>query len=273
MRHSPGAESIERTAERLRNTAVACGLTLAVIFAIASCDTESSQAQQVRNRTPDGQTIAPQAAAGEETHSSLMRAVHAIPGAPSIDMFVESMKVFAAVGYKTVTPYTEIADETFVISVRNAGLESSSPLAEVKQSLAGGNHYTIVALPGNDADEPFTLEVLNDDITPPPAGKARVRAVHASASAADLDLYFGARTDALFSGLGFAAATAYIDIDPGTGTLQVCPKGSKIAFVNISNSKFEAGKHYTIFVIGDKDGLDAITVEDQLIGAASPRPS
>jgi hypothetical protein len=100
-----------------------------------------------------------------------------------------------------------------------------------------------------------------------------VRAVHAAADASDLDLYFGANTDALFSGLGFAAASAYIDVDPGVGTLQVCPKGSKVALLNVSNSKFEVGKHYTIFVVGNKDGLDAITVEDQLIGAPSPRPS
>lgn len=273
MRHKPGAESIERIAQKLRNTVIACGLTLAVIFAITSCDTEPSQAQAVRSRTPDGQSIAPAAATAEERDMSLVRAMHAIPGAPAADIFVESMKVFAAVEYKSITPYKEIADETFVISARNAGQESSPALAEVKQNLSGGNHYTIVALPGKADGDPVTLAVLNDDITPPPMGKARVRVVHASAKAADLDMYFGANSEALFSGLGFAVASAYIDVDPGAGTLQVCPKGSKVALLSVSNSKFEAGKRYTIFVVGDEDGLDAITVEDQLIGTASIRPS
>ncbi|MFN0149332.1 MAG: DUF4397 domain-containing protein [bacterium] len=272
MRHRPGAAPIERIAQKLRNTAVACGLTLALIFAITSCDAESTQELALRSRTPDGESIAPPAAVVEERDESLVRAVHAIPGVVAADIFVESMKVFASVEYKSVTSYKALPDETYLLSVRNAGQESSPALAEVKQNFSRGNHYTIVALPAKEAGMPATLAVLNDDITPPAAGKARVRAVHASAQTADLDLHFGANTDAFLSGLGFAAASAYVDVDPGVGTLQVCPKGSKAALLDVSNSKFEAGKSYTIFIVGDEDGLDTITVEDQLIGATSAHP-
>ena len=243
------------------------GLVLAALLGAASCGSEP-QEQQVRTRTEQGQSTAPPGTVAEQRDNALVRTLHAIPGAPPADLFAGETKIFDSVAYKTVTPYREVADDDLTLRARNAGSEATASVAEQRFNFEGGLHYTVIALPPNNGDSPGRLLVLADNLAPPPEGKARVRAVQASPDAGELDVYLDTRPDALFSGLGFEVTTAYIDLDPASGMLEICPEDSRVALFKVPGTAFEAGKQYTIFIVGNsKQGLDAVTVEDQLVGS------
>lgn len=236
-------------------------------MAAVSCGSEP-QEQQVRTRTDEGQSTSPPGSVAERRDNALVRAIHAIPGSPPADLFAGETKIFDSVAYKTVTPYREVADDDLTLRASNAGSEAAGSVAEQRFNFEGGLHYTIVALPPNDGDTPGRLLVLADDLAQPPEGKARVRAIQASPDAGELDVYLDTRPDALFSGLGFEVTTAYIDLDPASGMLEICPEDSRVALFKVPGTAFEAGKQYTIFIVGNsKQGLDAVTVEDQLVGS------
>lgn len=148
----------------------------------------------------------------------------------------------------------------------------AQPIAENSEGLSGGNHYTVVAMPRDAAGREVTLRIVNDRLTPPSAGKAKVRVIHAAPDAGEVDVYARGRDDALFDGVNVETATTYTEVDPMTATLEVRPEGQQQAVLAVPNARFEAGKIYTIIVMGRTRGtprLEAVTVEDQLGGAGA----
>jgi Domain of unknown function (DUF4397) len=137
-------------------------------------------------------------------------------------------------------------------------------LAEASEVLTPGNRYTVIALPSAEGKRP-SLRITSDDLTPAPSEKARVRVIHASSDAAEVDVYAKGTDKALFDGVNFKSEARYKEVEPMTATLEVRPKKSTLA--TIPNVKWEAGKTYTIIVTGRAKGspkLEAVIVEDQL---------
>src|SRR3712207_9467759 len=66
------------------------------------------------------------------------------------------------------------------------------------------------------------LEVLDDDLTLPPAGQSRVRVINAAANAQQLDVTLADGTP-VTTDLAFATATDYVDVSGGPTTLNATP--------------------------------------------------
>ena len=119
-----------------------------------------------------------------------------------------------------------------------------------------------------------TLAIIDDNLTPPPSGKAKVRVINASPDEGKVDLYMQGKEKALFDGVNFQSATSYTEIDPLAGALEVRPEGKDKPLLAVPNVRFEAGKLYTIIITGRakiEPSLEAITVEDQLGGLKEGR--
>ncbi|MEW6737557.1 MAG: DUF4397 domain-containing protein, partial [Acidobacteriota bacterium] len=234
-----------------------------------ACARESTRKEPVTS-TPDTgvPSTSPPAAEVAKRDKALVRVVHAIPDTEA-DVFAGDKKEFTNVSYKTVTPYKELPDDMQIFSVKPAGQETAQPLAENRENLAEGSHYTVIALPG-DENKTADLHVLNDNLTPPSTGKAKVRVVNASPGIKEIDVYAQGKQDALFSGLNFQSESMYSEIDPMTTALEVRTAGQKNVALTIPDVKFEAGKIYTVTVIGRTNKapkLEAILVEDKLEGS------
>jgi hypothetical protein len=243
-------------------------VALAVILVTAGCSRESTRQEPVTTQTEQGSSTAPPAEEVRNRDRALVRVVHAIPGGGVVDVFADDSKVFTNINYKTITPYKEMAAERFTFRVRPAGQNVTQPLAENGENLYSGNHYTVIALPGNAGESP-SLRVLSDNLTPPSSGKAKIRVIHSSPDAGEVDIYARDKTDALFSGVNFGSETAYTEVDPMAATLEVRPEGKKMPVLTRLNTNFEAGKHYTVIVTGrakGQPGLEAMVIEDQLVG-------
>ncbi len=251
-----------------RTESCALGL-LAVALLVTACSREPRQNQTVTTTTNTSISTAPPAREVEKRDTALVRFVHAIANGASVDVFADDRSAFTNIAYKTVTPYREMTGTRFTFSVLPAGQHRLPPRAEKSENLAGGRHYTLITLSRDPAGKEVTLQIIGDDLVPPPAGKAKLRVIHASPDAGELDVYAKGKRDALFSGMSFEKKTGYLEVDPMTATLEVRPTGENNAVLAVPNAKIEAGKIYTIIIVGLTQGtpkLEAIVVEDRLGG-------
>jgi PGF-CTERM protein len=178
-----------------------------------------------------------------------LRVVHASPDAPNVDVYVDGDAVLENVSFGGASDYLELPTGSHEIEVTAAGDPSTSVFEDSIEF--GSATYTAVALGevSNRGDEPFSLEVLEDDNSQPPEGEARVRVVHASPDAPNVDVTAGG--DALFEDVGFGGS-GYVTVPEGNYTLQVraAQEDNEGEVVDTLDLSAEAGSVYTAFAVG-----------------------
>ncbi|RYF96970.1 MAG: DUF4397 domain-containing protein, partial [Chitinophagaceae bacterium] len=148
--------------------------------------------------------------------------VHAATGAPSVELYLDDVKASAsAIAFGTNSPYASIAPKQY--SVKLAAVNTINPVAETSINMGAGRSYSIFAYDTLLAGKVkvFTVE---DDLSAPPAGKAKVRFVHLSpnTTANKIAVDLAANNTVLFPNRTYAdAATdvskaAFITVDAGT---------------------------------------------------------
>jgi len=247
-------------------------ITVSVLLLTAACSTEADQTRNTRTTSSgSGDSTAPAAANVNQRDNALVRVVAAMPNGRAVDVLADDRVVFSDLDYKTVTEYRELPDDRFTFRVRPAGQAGSQPLAENSEGLSSGSHYTLVAY--DKPDGKVELVAFSDNLTPPPSGKAKVRIIHAAPEIGDVDVYAVGR-DALFTGINSGSESSYSDVDPMEVTLQIRPEGKSNALLSVNKVQFEAGKVYTIVVVGHAQGsppLETLRIEDRFLGTPSSR--
>lgn len=214
----------------------------------------------VTSRSGGSTSEAPPSEAVEDREMALVRVVNAVPGG-EVTIWAGDSSAFQGVAYKKATEYREIADDRFNFSIRAAGPESEA-LAENRENLEDGGHYTIVALPARDDPADRNLRVLNDDLKPVDADKARVRFINGIPGNNDVDVFLKGREDAIFDGVNFTTEAGWNEIDPASGTLVVRPDGKSSTLASLPNVKLEGGKSYTFVLAGKAGKGEIIRIED-----------
>ena len=207
-------------------------------------------------------TTAPASDAVEARDKALVRVINASPADPTLNIYAGDSAAFSAVAFKHATPYREIPDNLFDFQIK--GGPGAEPLAHNRENLHDGGHYTIVALPDQGGADKRNLRVLDDDLKPVPADKARLRFINGVASDTDVDLYITGRKDALFDGVNFKSEAGWNEFDPMTGTLTVRPDNGSAALATLSNVKLEGGKSYTFVLTGKRGKLQIVKIEDDV---------
>lgn len=241
---------------------------LAVLLTLTvACSRESSQDRSVKTTTETGSSTAPASSDAAERDKALVRVVHAMPAKSAVDAFAGDSRTFSNITYKTVTPYAELADDRQQLTLKPAG--QSEALTENSENFAGGKHYTLIAMPSSAQDPKPELKVLADDLTPPTAGKARVRVINASPDVGEIDVYVMNNAQKLFGGVKFKSEAGYSEITPTTTVVELRPEGKKQPLLMLPQFSFEPNKTYTIVVMGraKNNQLEAVTVEDQFVGS------
>jgi Domain of unknown function (DUF4397) len=228
-----------------------------VVLLAAGCKNRETGA--VSSKTAEGTSNAPAAGVAEDRDVALVRVVNAVP-AGAVTILAGDSIAFPAVGYKKATEFREIPDDRFNFKLGSA----ENPLAENRENLEGGGHYTIVAMPDEGGADKRNLRVLDDGLKPVSSDKARVRVVNAVPGDLEISVFIRGRADPLFDGVNFKSEAGWNEIDPIAGTLELRPEGKKNVLASLPDVKFEGGKSYTFVIAGNPGRPEIIKVEDQV---------
>jgi hypothetical protein len=237
-------------------------LASGAVLLAAACNKDRDTGA-VTSKTSTGASNAPSSEALEERDLALVRLINAIPGGAAPVIYAGDSAAFSGVGYQTATDFRKIPDDRFNFKLGSR----ENPLAENRENLAGGGHYTIVAMPDAGGADKRNLRVLDDDLKTVPADKARVRVINAIPGDLEISVYVRGRQDPLFDGINFKSEAGWNEIDPIAGTLEIRPEGKKNVLLSRPDVKFEAGKSYTFVVSGSAAKPDLIKVEDTVAAA------
>ena len=195
-----------------------------------------------------------------------LRIAHLSPDTPAADVTVAPAGSAATaahepgLGYGSVSSWRRLPAGAYTVAVRAAGAGASTgPLLSTRIDLGPGAART-VALAGRFAD--LRLTVQDEDISPPPAGRARVRVVDA-ASAGPLGVSV-AGGPTLASGLQLAAWGQPTEVAAGPATLAVAAGDAPPSDVPVD---LAAGSVTTLLVLDRADGGLAVR---PVLDAAGP---
>ena len=181
-----------------------------------------------------------------------LRIIHADPGAPRVDVYVNDSPAFRGAAYKDVTQYASLPPATYTIRIvsASASIEGSTAVATASVTLSPDTDYTAIAYGRSSGDSQATVALLKDDNSTPQAGEARVRAIHSvpGLSTADISLNNSIR----LAGVDLGKASTYIGVKAWPYDLTVQVNGKTI--VSAPKVNFEAGKVYTLLVTGSAGG-------------------
>jgi hypothetical protein len=173
-----------------------------------------------------------------------VRVAHLSPDAPAVDVYVDGSKVLTAVPYKSVSNYLAVPAGSHTFKVTPTG--QANAVITAQADVAAGAYDTVAAI-GPVAQ--IKGVIFPDDLSTPPAGDAKVRAVHAAVGApSPVDVLANGKP--AFTGLAFGNATQYAPVPAGSYTLGVAPAGSMTAAFS-ATATLAAGTTYTAFAIGN----------------------
>jgi hypothetical protein len=207
-------------------------------------------------------TAPPAAGAASEGY---VRLAHLSPDTPPVDVYLSSPsgameeQVFKAVPYGGVSDYLPLAAGVYQVAMRKQDAPADSkPVLTTSVTVLGKKAYTVA---GVDRFASLGLRVIEDDLTLPPANKAKVRIVQASVRAPVLTVSV-AQGPTIAEGVAFASTTDYQQVDPGVFELRVNATEGQGPGTGLQAS-LGAGNVYSLLVLDDgASGLTAKLLTD-----------
>jgi hypothetical protein len=181
-----------------------------------------------------------------DTPTSL-QVIHASPDAPAVDVVVNGGVLVPGLAFPEATGFVETPAGTYNVAVTVAGNPGAIAIGPVDLDLAAGVRHSILAVGELAAIEPL---ILTDDPRRV-ATNAKVRIVHASPTAMDVDIYvtavgvdINAETPTL-ENVAFKDNTGYLALPAGDYDVTVTPTGTKTAAIGPATISVSDGGIYT----------------------------
>ena len=185
---------------------------------------------------------------------------HAAPSANLDVKFLSDDTEKATLAYGANSGYQGVTagNRTLKVNVASSGQNAVSKAVTVEKD----KNYSFFAFsPGATTSVDGLL--VNDDLTTPATGKARIRLVHLGqglASPLRLTQRLAVGSQAITSDVAFGAASAFVEINAGTYNIDVAGGNPSIAVLYVAegngsgsataSKNYESGKIYTVLVRG-----------------------
>jgi len=188
---------------------------------------------------------------------ALVRAIHASPNAPAVDVLVDGNTALAGVTYPTASAYLPVVAGSAAVQLNLAG--TSTEVIGATQSLTAPKAYSIFAV---NLVSSLQLLPVSDDLTPPTAGNAKLRAIHLSPDAPNVDVWVnGAK---VLTNVAFKAASAYLQVPAGATNVQIAITGTTNIVLQATPT-LAAGSIYTAAAIGTLSAVPSAPLTLDLI--------
>lgn len=151
------------------------------------------------------------------------------------------------VAYGQVSPYTDLAAGTYVVSMVPAGSpDTTKPVISTNVTIAAGEAATVAAYGPN---KDLQTKVFEDDLTGPTEGAARIRLIQASTEVKSVDVSTSTGMP-IAKGATTGTATGYASVPAGPWALELTGgKQQAEASVNLA-----PGTVSTLFVLDNASG-------------------
>ena len=214
----------------------------------------------------------------QDSGQAAIRIVHAVPGGPAVNVFVDGNQVFTNIAYKQVTSRATLSAGSH--SVRVVPVNSQQALIDTTVTLQADTYNTIAAVGQPNSVQALTM---TDSSTLPLPNQARVRLVHASPNAPAVDVAVkGGPT--LFSNVSFPTATDYIVVGAQPYTVDILSAGTSNIVLTVPNVSLNGSTVYSIYAVGLLNGqppLEVLVVIDAplisacavVVAAQTPGPT
>jgi len=182
----------------------------------------------------------------EVGETSKIKIVNASESSTPQDFYLNNTKVnSSAIAYENTEGYISTksgSDQD--AEFRTSG--STTVFASKEVDLSANKDYSFF-LHGEGAST--SIIVTEDDLSNPPAGKAKVRFIHLS-TAANNNVDISLLNTKLVSDLSFNETTSFSTIDPGVHLFQVFEAGTTTNPIDLNLEAFVEGKIYTVVISG-----------------------
>ena len=207
-----------------------------------------------------------------------IRVVHGISDAPAVDVIANNEVVLVdGIQFPRTTDYVSVAAGDYLIDVVADSDNSVVAIDDAELTLEVGMSYTAIA---NNVLSAPELDVLVD-LPRSVATEAKVRIVHASPSAGNVDIYVTAdgeidAVDPAFADIAYETGdlveTGYVSLAEGDYVVTVTPTGTKTVAIETGVLTLENGEIYTAIALdGAMEGdLPQLALLD---GLAPPPPA
>lgn len=199
-----------------------------------------------------------------------IRFAHLSPDTPEVDVrltsFAGSEQVLLEdVGYGALSDFESVPVGSYNASMVPADSPAGTvPMLSATLRVEEGQAYSALAV---GLQDDIAVEVLRDDLTPPPQGQARVRLVQASNAAPVVDVS-AQGGPVLAAGARFPTATGYADVPAGQWTVAVEPVQGDVETATAA-VQLEAGSVHTLLVLDDPEG--GLTVRTAVDSESMPQ--
>ncbi len=177
-------------------------------------------------------------------------AVHASPGAPAIDIYLDTTRSQSSLSYGSNTGYVEVPVGIHSLKATVAGTQTvvvAIPFFVVTGSM-------VVTVFAADTGASIAVPYFFDTLATASSGKARIRFIHMAVKGPNLDLLDSVSTTTrttVFASTAYLAGTSFTDISAGVHDFLIVHNvgPSQTVMARVKGTLTE-GKSYTLFVKG-----------------------
>lgn len=173
---------------------------------------------------------------------ALLRAKHASPDAPAVDVLLNGSVALAGVPFPAASTYLPVLKGNASLAVNVAGTANTVLSADLP--LQARKAYSVFAV---DLVSRLAALVVEDDLRAPAEGKAKLRAIHLSPDAPNVDIWVNG-TKAL-ANVPFKAASSYLEVPAGSTDVKVAVAGTSTVVLQ-AMPNLKPGEIFSVIAVG-----------------------